>query len=362
MNGQINLLPAPTWNRLGVNAAGAAFALPEVPAGGFGSARWEMGALPAGVRRSLDPDPAWAALESGMGPAFDAFVKENANALCALTAEGDNPECLCLTHTLDAAHPAAIARCGLYAAAGSSVTLLELCRSEGAVPGGLAASLTQVFAGAGAHVRLVQVQLLPESCRRWSAVAVHGEAGARVELIRAELGAGAAACGSLTALAGEESRYELQSMYFGDGERQLDFNDTALHTGARTESELYSAGVLTGQSQKTLRGTIDFRRGAVYAVGHEQEDVLLFSPGVRNRTTPLILCGEERVEGQHAASIGRLDETKLYYLASRGLSPAAAQRLLAEARFAPVLDKIPLEDLRAEILAYVERRLDACAE
>lgn len=53
--------------------------------------------------------------------------------------------------------------------------------------------------------------------------------------------------------------------------------------------------------------------------------MLLFSPSARNRTAPLILCGEEEVEGQHAASVGRLDENKLYYLRSRGLSEAQAR-------------------------------------
>ena len=98
---------------------------------------------------------------------------------------------------------------------------------------------------------------------------------------------------------------------------------------------MHTAGVLTGNADKILRGTIDFRRGAKRGVGHESEDVLLFSPHARNRTAPLILCGEEEVEGQHAASIGRLDEAKLYYLRSRGLSEAQARRLMVDARFAP---------------------------
>ena len=90
--------------------------------------------------------------------------------------------------------------------------------------------------------------------------------------------------------------------------------------------------------------------------------MLLFSPTARNRTAPLILCGEEEVEGQHAASIGRLDEEKLYYLRSRGLSEAQARRLMVDARFAPALDKIPLEALRTEVQEEAARRLDDHAE
>ena len=107
-----------------------------------------------------------------------------------------------------------------------------------------------------------------------------------------------------------------------------------------------------------LRGTVDFQRGAKRGVGHESEDVLLFSPNARNRTAPLILCGEEEVEGQHAASVGRLDENKLYYLRSRGLSEAQARRLMVDARFAPAIDKIPLESLQDEVRENVAGRLN----
>ena len=138
----------------------------------------------------------------------------------------------------------------------------------------------------------------------------------------------------------------------------LDHNDVSVHTAKDTLCEMHTAGVLTGHADKILRGTIDFRRGAKRGVGHESEDVLLFSPAARNRTAPLILCGEEEVEGQHAASIGRLDEAKLYYLRSRGLSEEQARRLMVDARFAPAIEKIPLAALQDEVREAAARRLD----
>ena len=262
-----------------------------------------------------------------------------------------------ITHALDADHPNLVARQAIHAKAGSRVTVVEVCRSPEALTG-LCASLTQIYAEAGAQVRLIQVQLLGGGCRRWSAVGIRGERGTRVELVRAELGGGVSACGSKARLAGPGSEYDLDAVYYGDGDMVLDFNDVAEHYGRETLSELHTAGVLAGRCQKILRGTIDFKPGAVHAVGHESEDVLLFSPAARNRTAPLILRGEEQVEGQHAATVGRLDEGKLYYLNSRGLSAAQAKRLMVEARFAPALDKIPDAALRDEILTYVGRRLD----
>ena len=41
-----------------------------------------------------------------------------------------------------------------------------------------------------------------------------------------------------------------------------------------------------------------------------------------NQTIPLILCEEEDVEGNHGATIGKLDEELLFYLESRGIPEA----------------------------------------
>ena len=156
----------------------------------------------------------------------------------------------------------------------------------------------------------------------------------------------------------ETAHEVLRAVYFGRDNDVLDYNDVSVQIGKDTLCEMHTAGVLTGNADKILRGTVDFRRGAKRGVGHESEDVLMFSPTARNRTAPLILCGEEEVEGQHAASVGRLDEGKLYYLRSRGLSESQARRLMVDARFAPAIEKIPLEELRTEVRETVARRLD----
>ena len=354
----LNRLPVPTWNQCGVNTAPAAAALPENP-GDWGEANFAV-TLPAGVGESEEEFTAFA--ESGMGAELDAFVLQNATVRHALTVAENTTvaEPAVFEFTLDAAHPNALSVLDVDARADSSVTLVQVLRGD--AENGVAANLVRIRAGEGAHVKLVQVQLLGSHARRWNAVAVEEAASARVEQVRVELGGSLSACGTRAMLDHAKAEYDLDAVYYGGKEAVLDYNDVSVHTAKDTLCEMHTAGVLTGHASKILRGTIDFRRGAKRGVGHESEDVLLFSPDARNRTAPLILCGEEEVEGQHAASIGRLDEEKLYYLRSRGLSEAQARRLMVDARFAPALDKIPLPELRAEVAAETARRLDDDAE
>ena len=260
---------------------------------------------------------------------------------------------------LDAAHPHALTYLTIDAAAGSSLTVVQVVRGD--AEDGVSANLTRIRAAEGAHVKFwCRCSCWADRARRWNAVAIEqGTCRPR--------GAGAHRAGRLPSspavpaplLNHNKCRVRPRCRLLRPRRTTCwTYNDVSVHTGRDTLCEMHTAGVLTGSADKILRGTVDFQRGAKRGVGHESEDVLLFSPSARNRTAPLILCGEEEVEGQHAASVGRLDENKLYYLRSRGLSEAQARRLMVDARFAPAIDKIPLDSLQDEVRENVARRLN----
>jgi Fe-S cluster assembly protein SufD len=47
----------------------------------------------------------------------------------------------------------------------------------------------------------------------------------------------------------------------------------------------------------------------------------------------------------------------MYYLMARGLPRAAAQRLIVEGFFAPVLDRIPLERVRDQLRQVIQQKI-----
>lgn len=352
----LNALPVTTWNHLRVNGAPKEAALPEKPEAGWGETN-TIYELSDGVRCTAILPQECTGEHSGLGKDADLRIHTEANFSRFFLAEGISDGITYLREKLDAQHPNAVTHTAIHAKAGSKVTFVQILQSDPEVEG-LSASLTQIAAEPGADVTLVQLQLLNEKSKRYNGVSVKAAKDAHVKIVRAELGGNIVVTGARAMLGKTGGEFDIDAIYYGDGDSILDFNDVAVHTGRETHSEMHNAGVLADRCRKTLRGTIDFRRGAVHAVGHESEDVLLFSPEVRHRSAPLILCTEENVEGQHAASAGRLDENVLYYLASRGLDPQQATRLMVDARFAPVVDKIPDEALRDLVRESLERRLE----
>lgn len=215
----------------------------------------------------------------------------------------------------------------------------------------------QVHIEDGAKLHLVNAQLVdadrPYTCR----VKVFVGKGATFSYTVVEAGASKTATELYVDLAGDDSKADIWGLYFGDGERLIDLNYVIRQGGKRTDANMQVRGALLGKSEKIFRGTLDFLEGGKGSVGRENEEVVLLSPQVRNRSVPIMLSHEDDVDGHHAVAVGRMDEDKLFYLMSRGLDLSEAQRLVVEASFNPVLDRIPEEALKDEIDTYLQRRL-----
>ncbi|SHH87436.1 Uncharacterized protein family (UPF0051) [Sporobacter termitidis DSM 10068] len=216
---------------------------------------------------------------------------------------------------------------------------------------------TRVIVRRNARVQLVKLQMLPNDAAHTDAVGGVAQAGARLDVILAELGAARPLSSCNLILEGDGANAELDVVYLGDGERSLDMSYRAEHRGRKTVSGIYAKGILMDRSKKIFRDTLDFKSGASGSKGREEENVLMLGRDVRNISVPLLLCGEDNVEGEHAASSGRPDEKVLFYLMSRGLGELEAKKLLAQAAVSSIVEKIPEASVRNEILGAVRRSI-----
>ena len=243
----------------------------------------------------------------------------------------------------------------IVAAPGSSLALAIALDSP--APGaGVVGTRLRVFAGADARVDIVSTQTLDDS---WTALDDAGivlDERARVQLRQTVLGAGRSYTGLDADVRGDDARLDIDTRYLGHAAQQRDFNYVAHQRGRRTVCNLDANGVLAGESEKTLRGTIDLVHGCKGSVGSEQETVLLADERVANRTVPGILCDEDDVAGTHGATIGHVAPKQLFYLASRGISPDDAERLFIAAAFEEAAIGAPDERTRAAVARLAAAR------
>ncbi|MGI6075958.1 MAG: SufB/SufD family protein [Pyramidobacter sp.] len=329
----VNRLPVPTWNWLKMN--GTDVERPEAVSRGNCDV-----SLPEGVKASDGAEFAF-----GVETDLDDSLSESGIVPQTYSVSGTVTVPLRLKFSLGDSSVNAV---DIEAAENSRVSVLMDYGAAESVAGSCGVR-TRLKLARNARVQLVQIQDLPEKACFFNDVAVQCAEGAEISLVQLVQGCGKTFMGTSCSLEGLSSAFNSDIGYVVKGREKLDINSVAVHRGRQTSSRINVLGVLRDEGSKIFRGTIDFRRGALQAVGNEKEDVLLMDDRVVNQTIPVILCEEEDVEGNHGATIGRLDDGLLFYMESRGLSRAQVYEMMARARMAAACGKIADAGLRDEI-------------
>ncbi|QHQ61764.1 Fe-S cluster assembly protein SufD [Anaerocolumna sedimenticola] len=315
----INKLPVRTWSWLGINEVSVKENIPEVTAYNKNPIKSDKTILDNLIlQNSLNSETLLSSIETGMEEDTVRFIKKYKNSGISLCIpEGIRvKEPIYLDYRLDETNSTVVDFNQIIAEENSEVTVVLSYRSDEDKTV-FHSGLTYLYAGKNAVINLIQVQLLGENAIHLNNVGAKLIDGGTVRYTQSELGSIQSLSSVHADLSGNNSRMDINTIFFGDKNHSLDFNYVINHIGRMTHSEITLNGALLDQSSKVFRGTLDFKKGASGSVGQERENTLLFSPKIKNISAPLILCAEENVEGKHAANSGKIDEDKLFYMMSR---------------------------------------------
>jgi len=161
----------------------------------------------------------------------------------------------------------------------------------------------------------------------------------------------------VTSLEGENAGVSSVSLLIGSGRQRYDAWHEIRHMAPRTVSDLKVRSLLKGDAKAVVRGLVRVEKDAPGCAGFQREETLLLSEYAEIDAVPNLEIGNQDVRCGHAASIGRLDEEKLFYLMSRGLDRAAAERVLIDAFIEPFLSAVNDESLRASLSETIAAKL-----
>jgi len=152
----------------------------------------------------------------------------------------------------------------------------------------------------------------------------------------------------------ENANNYFNNIYIGKDENIIDINYDLKNIGKNSINDLKVEGLLKDKSLKKFRGIIDFIEGSTKSIGKEYENCILLSDECISRSLPMLLCHEEDVEGAHGESTGKINEDKLFYLMSRGLSKKVEEKLIILSNFNSVINLINNESIKEEVLERIE--------
>jgi len=144
-------------------------------------------------------------------------------------------------------------------------------------------------------------------------------------------------------LMGEGAHGEILSIaYAGDGQHQ-DTGGKVVHVAPHTTSSIISKSISKGSGRSTYRGLCKVYKGAHHARSNVECDALLIDDTARTDTYPYIEIDESDASVGHEASVSKIGEEQLFYLASRGIAKDEAMAMIVRGFIEPIAKKLPLE-------------------
>jgi len=210
-------------------------------------------------------------------------------------------------------------------------------------------TVTEVVVEDGATLNHLRIQ--QESSRAVHIGTVEARQGRDSHFISFSFIAGAALSRTniYTVLHGEGCGTTLNGLYLLDGKQHGDTQTRVEHVAPRCFSREMYKGLLDGASHGVFNGKVYVHPEAQKTDGKQTNQTLLLSDKARIDTKPQLEIFADDVKCTHGATVGRIDETALFYLKSRGVGATLARQLLMYAFAADVLEAIECEPVRDEL-------------
>jgi Fe-S cluster assembly protein SufD len=163
-----------------------------------------------------------------------------------------------------------------------------------------------------------------------------------------------------SAMTGRGASGEMLSAYFGEQRQMHDIRTLQDHVAPDTTSNLLFKGAVEGRAQSVYTGLIHIGKHASGVNAFQTNRNVKLSDGAWAHSDPNLEIENNDVRCSHASTVGPVDEDQAFYLESRGISPAVAERLIVMGFFDEVLERLPVSGavglLRDEIARKLDRR------
>lgn len=184
------------------------------------------------------------------------------------------------------------------------------------------------------------------------------EKGARAELAALVSGGQLGRLEVVVTLA-EGSHFELGGITLGGGDTTREIVTRLAHDNPDATSNQTVRSVHWGKGTGNFLGRIDVARDAQRTDAAQSFKGLLLDKGASVNTVPQLEIFADDVQCAHGASVGQLDESARYYMASRGLPPETIRRLLVQAFLGDATRHLADENTRDTLLERALAKLEA---
>ncbi|MGT2828774.1 Fe-S cluster assembly protein SufD [Streptococcus hillyeri] len=247
----------------------------------------------------------------------------------------------------------------IIAGKNSKFSYLERFESIGSGSQEVSANVSvEVIAGAGSQIKFAAIDRLGEHVTAYLSRRARHAADATVDWALGVMNEGNIVADFDSDLIGNGSHANLKVVAASSGRQVQGIDTRVTNYGNHSVGHILQHGVILERGTLTFNGIGHIVKGAKGADAQQESRVLMLSDQARSDANPILLIDENEVTAGHAASIGQVDPEDMYYLMSRGLDKATAERLVILGFLGAVITEIPVKAVRDEMIAVLDSKLD----
>jgi len=240
---------------------------------------------------------------------------------------------------------------------GSSATLVEEYTSATHELAGYTNAVAELFVEQNAKLEYVSLQNLSMSTWHFANHHARVERDAELDWVAGGFGSKRGKTRIQNDLAGQGATSRVTGAYFADGDQHLDYDTFQEHMAPNTTSDFAFKGALRDEATAVWRGMIRVEKEAQKTNAYQENRNLMLSEKAHADSIPGLEILANDVRCTHGATLGQVDREQLFYLMSRGLSRAEAERIIVRGFFQDILDRIELEPVRETLGEALEARI-----
>lgn len=226
---------------------------------------------------------------------------------------------------------------------GSYVHYIEGCTAPIYTTSSIHAAVVEIFVEKNARVRYTTVQNWSKNVYNLVTKRAAAYENSVMEWIDCNIGSGITMKYPAVYLKGAGARGEVQSIALAGATQHQDAGAKMFHFAPQTSSRIVSKSISKSGGRTSYRGMVQVMPGASGSRVYTSCDALIMDEASRSDTYPVMRIKEHESTVQHEATVEKLGDDTLYYLASRGIGKTEAEGLMANGFIDPVVKEIPLE-------------------
>lgn len=244
---------------------------------------------------------------------------------------------------MNAAHGGQFEHTLIIADKGSELQYIEGCSAPRFDVQSLHAGCVEIFVMENARVRYSSIENWSRNTYNLNTKRALVDRGGVMEWVNGNFGSGTTMLYPTSILRGEGARSDFLGIAFaGEGQVQ-DAGAKMIHVAPGTKSTIQSKSISKNSGKTVYRGYVRIAPKATGARSSVICDALLLDQASYSDTLPTMKVENDRATVVHEASTGRIGDEELFYLASRGIDPTEARRMVVNGFVEPLVRELPLE-------------------